>query len=388
MPYAAGYWVDLESVKLDEETNQSWIQALPLGDYEHPIHGTISVTPERVARFVENVKTKARGQDLDIDYDHKERSGEAAGWVKDAADRGTDGLWLLVEWTKDAAQKIKNKAYRYFSPEFVDEWEHPKTKTVFKDVLFGGGITNRPFLKDILPINMTEVFEYASPHKSNEGGSTVTPEQIKAAAKKLGLAEDATEDQVYEAIEGLEFDDSEQEEQQPAIAATEVPADIIKLAESSPGMKQFIEAFQGVQKQLGETTVALQLAENTNRITKLAELAKSKGYALPPAVQEEMVKALTETSGNKQLSDVVFKSFEATLEAQLKQLGEKGHLRPVPNEDDEKSAAIQLNEKVVKLRETNKDLDYAGAVASIAATDPELYDRYRSETYANQRREA
>ena len=32
-----------------------------------------------------------------------------------------------MEWTAKAWEAIKSKAYRYFSPEFDDEWSDPKT---------------------------------------------------------------------------------------------------------------------------------------------------------------------------------------------------------------------------------------------------------------------
>jgi hypothetical protein len=83
-----GYWVDLTAHQFDDESGAAWIQALPLGTYDHPLYGTIDVTPGRVARFASNVNNKVRGQDLDIDYDHKEHSGRAAGWVT-AADART-----------------------------------------------------------------------------------------------------------------------------------------------------------------------------------------------------------------------------------------------------------------------------------------------------------
>src|SRR5689334_15458589 len=116
MPQKMGYLVDLSTVQLsDGDSPSSWIQAMPLGKYQHPVYGEIDITPDRVQRFADNVKNKVRDTDLDIDYDHKATTGEAAGWVKDAEARA-DGLWVFVEWTKSAAQKIKERAYKYFSP--------------------------------------------------------------------------------------------------------------------------------------------------------------------------------------------------------------------------------------------------------------------------------
>ena len=117
-----GNLIDLRGLQFEDAGNgnfSKWIQAMPLGKYMHPMHGVIDITPERVARFADNVNKGVRGQALDIDYDHKQHNGKAAGWVQKAEAR-PDGLWILVEWVKDAWDDIKSGAYRYFSPEFVD----------------------------------------------------------------------------------------------------------------------------------------------------------------------------------------------------------------------------------------------------------------------------
>jgi len=164
-----GLWVDVSGIKFDESEG-TWIQALPLGTYEHPEYGTIEITPEKVAQFAQNVANKVRGQDLDIDYDHKQRDGVAAGWVT-AADARADGLYLNVKWTDKALKHLQDKEYRYFSPEFTDEWTHPATQAVHKNVLFGGALTNRPFLKGILPINLSELMMADGPTPPGGGGS-------------------------------------------------------------------------------------------------------------------------------------------------------------------------------------------------------------------------
>jgi phage I-like protein len=113
-----GYWVDMNSAQLGEA---SWIQALPVGKFEHPVYGQMDFTPDRIKKFAASVKSKVRGIELDIDYDHKAQDGKAAGWVKDA-DVRPDGLYLQVDWTSRAAEAIRAGEYRYFSPEFDDEW--------------------------------------------------------------------------------------------------------------------------------------------------------------------------------------------------------------------------------------------------------------------------
>src|SRR5258706_10837626 len=115
------YLIDISSIQLDEKdgTTSSWVHALPLGDYNHPVWGKISVTTEKAKRFADNIKNKIRGIDPSINYNHNNED-VASGWVKDGESRDT-GLWVLVEWTKTAVEKIKAKEYRYFSAEYKDE---------------------------------------------------------------------------------------------------------------------------------------------------------------------------------------------------------------------------------------------------------------------------
>jgi hypothetical protein len=101
-----GYWTDLSTIELSDN-GPTWIQAMPLGKYKHPFFGDIDITPERVKRFSDNVNSNVRGTELDIDYDHKMTSGEAAGWVK-AADARPTGLYLLVDWTAKARQATED----------------------------------------------------------------------------------------------------------------------------------------------------------------------------------------------------------------------------------------------------------------------------------------
>jgi phage I-like protein len=361
----AGYWVDFNTVRFDEDGLTTWIQAMPLGTYQHPVHGTIEITPERVQRFAQNVNTGVRGQDLDIDYDHKDRSGEAAGWVKKAEAR-SDGLWLAVEWTKDAAQKIKNKAYRYFSPEFVDEWKHPKDQQTFKDVLFGGGITNRPFLKDILPINMSEL--RVEPAKKQQGGTSMDRKKL---CELLGLPADADDAAVTAAITKLK------ETPPPPVVKTEPPAgdeQLKKLAEDNPVIKQLLETQAAQAKQLAQAEQALRLSETTTRVAKLSE---GKDWAFPAVVLNDLPAALVEMPTT--LSDKVVELLGKMAETGLVQLGEEGSTRRKGRENDG-DPVKNFNDKVLALTKDGK-MQYADAVESVALSDPEAYRMYAQATY-------
>jgi phage I-like protein len=183
------YIIDLAGLQLSE--GRTWLHAMPVGEYSHPVWGKIPFTPERLFRFADNVKNRVRGIDPDIDYDHKQdpaKGNKAAGWIKGAEARG-DGLWIDVEFTNEAIRAINEKEYKYLSPEFKDEWAHERTGQKYKDVLFGAALTNRPFLKDLLPITMAEIGPLEPVRLSEADRQAIVEEAVQAMRKEL--AEDS-----------------------------------------------------------------------------------------------------------------------------------------------------------------------------------------------------
>ena len=375
MGISAGYWVELSGVKFDEDNTSTWIQAMPLGSYEHPVHGTIDITSERVQQFATNVNNDVRTQKLDIDYDHKAKDGEAAGWVNKAEAR-PDGLWLLVDWTQKAANLIKQKAYRYFSPEFVDEWTHPKNGQAFKNVLFGGGITNRPFLKDIMPINMSDVFANAGNQPTNQEGKSMSPEQIKILAEKLGLAPDSTSDVVYAKLhETLDAEPEEKEKEKEK--EEEVDAQLKLLAETNPTVQKLVDIANAQGKQLAEVTRQLRVKDVESSVAKLSETFVKKGFAISPVALASLTKALTE-SPTKEFSEAIVSTFTSLTETSVVALGEKGAGR---GSKDGVSAVDRFLTEAKKLQEEHK-IDFAQASLRVAAHNPTLFEEYQEESYA------
>lgn len=132
------------------------VQVLRVTKFDHPEYGTIEITPDRLKKFKENFENRVRRQEIPIDYFH-ENEGLAAGWIKELFfdDTGNE-LWARVDWTKNALQKLNEKELKYFSPEFAFKWTDPETKVSYENVLFGGGLTNRPQVKDMAPIILKE----------------------------------------------------------------------------------------------------------------------------------------------------------------------------------------------------------------------------------------
>jgi len=369
------FLVDLSTLKFDElaENVSSWIMAMPIGKYNHPVYGKIDITSDRVQRFAANVNNGVRGIDLDIDYDHKEYGGEAAGWVRQAEPRN-DGLWILVEWTTKAYEAIKSKAYRYFSPEFDDTWTHPSSGEKFKDVLFGGGITNRPFLKGIQPLNLSEDYYKTGEIKLKENNS-MDPDQIKELAAKLGLDESATSEMLFgalmlklstpEVVEPVEPNDDGEE-------ATEQTSVTAQLSEH-PLIKKLTE-------QLEKQSTALKEREIGDTIKSLNESAIKGGHLIAPAHETAIRKLLSESS-NDEYSTVLIKLLSDIFGEVGPAAGEIAKTKKLA--EDAQTDTKKFNDTVTKLMNERK-IGYAEAAVIAAAEDESAFEAYRNDSYARE----
>lgn len=403
---AFSYLFDLSGIKFDEGTNSSWIQAFPVGTYQHPAYGEIKVTPERVKAFAASVNNKVRGTDLDIDYDHKTHTQVAAGWVKQAEARA-DGLYLHVDWTPAAAEKIKNKEYRYFSPEYTDSWTDNQG-AVHTDVLFGGALTNRPFLKNIQPVNLSEemaklLASTAPPVSPNNGdpsvagtrsdpqSSSVAPLSVDDALGKmadlLGLDHNADHNQILGAVsmltkdEASENDDTKEpgqgndKETQMSDKDKGGGAPAVTLSD-----QQLMEhpQFKALTEQLAVLEAANTLAEVRATLTELSE----GNHVLTPAVKELAEPFMLTLPREARLKFAeVLKLFVQN--KGVVELGERGYARSTISTEDQVSGVKAFSEAVAKVQETKK-LSYTEAVRQVATDDPDLYNTYRNSLLAGE----
>lgn len=151
---AEGYEIDIN------EEGLSKVQVLKAGEYNHPSYGVLNLTEETLNKFVTNFKNNVRGIDLSIDYTHDNDGGEkpAACWIKDLSVENTDkgvGLFASVEFTPKGKKLVEEKEYKYASADFAINYNTDKDECV-PYVLLGGTLTNRPFIKEMNPIKLSE----------------------------------------------------------------------------------------------------------------------------------------------------------------------------------------------------------------------------------------
>jgi len=382
-------FIETSSIEFAEDGSGTWIQAFPYVEYDHPIHGKIKFDEARAQRMAANVAAGVRGQDLDVDYDHKALRGDAAGWIKKAEAR-SDGLYIFVEWTKEALGKLKEKAYRYFSPEYTDKWKHPDGR-MFQDVLWGGALTNRPFLKGITPINLSEMVGSGSEEvpPGSEGGNKVNRQQLEELAKNLGVeftAETSDEDLFAATLEkastqeepDTENEETEEEEETPAeteaIAASE--AQLKKLAETNPAIQTMLDERDRQRKTLAKLENAHRLSEVKFALSEI----DTKDHALTPKAKDK-VKALAIQLSEKASGELI-ELVKDIVKDGIVELGERGGS---PKGDDTVIVGnpSDFDKAVIKLTEANPEMLLGDAIEQVARDNPELAEAHRQGSYAN-----
>ncbi len=149
-----------------------WIQVARTGRWKSKRYGRFSITRQDLEQMLGNFMTVTpiAPTQLPIDYDHlamdpkRPGDGVAAGWITRLELRGSDGeLWAEVEWTPDAAAKIRRCEYRYVSPSFIKDYVWKNGKNI-GTTLVAAAITNHPFLEGMAAITLaTGLDELAIP---------------------------------------------------------------------------------------------------------------------------------------------------------------------------------------------------------------------------------
>ena len=133
--------------------------------------------------------------------EHRAPKGEeapAAGWVKEIEGRN-GALWGRVEWTERAARQISAREYRYASPVFLYTADAARRIQRLTSI----GLTNQPNFA-LKALNQEDpAAAGGDPDTTLNPDQGDVPTMDKELLKRLGLPEDATAQQVTEAVDGL-----------------------------------------------------------------------------------------------------------------------------------------------------------------------------------------
>lgn len=169
-------------------TDITWVQLIRTGKFNHALFGKFDITEKVLREFKMNFDRKARGVDIAVDYFH-ESFAEAAGWIREIELRENDSqLWIKVEWTPKAEERILEKEIRYISADFDLDYVDSETGTEYGATLYGAGLTNRPHVKGMKAIFSDEIVGHSQ--TKNKEGITMTIDFNDILASVGELSED------------------------------------------------------------------------------------------------------------------------------------------------------------------------------------------------------
>ena len=141
------------------------VELLVEGEFFHPTYGEVIITEAILHKMKDNFDNNVTGIDTSLDYTHDNDQGEqpAACWIKrlDVVGCVKDGKEVKVlkateiEFTPKGKSLVQEKEYKYVSAEFEIDYMSESGKH-FPYVLRGGTLTNRPILKSLNPIKLSE----------------------------------------------------------------------------------------------------------------------------------------------------------------------------------------------------------------------------------------
>jgi len=319
-----------------------WIAYLPMpGTYKHPRYGDIKITKERNARFVDNFTNKVYQDRLPVDAEHETKLSGATGWITQMRVNTDGSADARVEWTDRGKALIAADRFKYFSPEWYDEWRRPETGELFKDIAIGGALCTRPFFKD----------PALRPLVASEGVFIDVPE--------LQGVDHMADEQKFAELE------RKAAEQATALIAREAEIAALKTA-----TEQAQQAAEAAIKQAAERVAALELARRTDRFTSL--IASEKWVGERDGIMT-VLNALADTAGEE---SAAFKAY-VTQQKATAEIAAKSKLFEEVGTDGGGSTGDATTQLQRMASERVKDgLSFPDALAQIADEHPELYAQH------------
>lgn len=223
-------------------------------------------------------RIEKHGVDLVVDYEHQTLEGvqaPAAGWVKELI-LGDDDIKARVNWTPRATEYLKNREYRYLSPVVTVRRSDGKAVRLHSIAL-----TNTPAIE-----GMTPLVNKSDP----EGGQTPMNELLKTLAGLLGLDENATEEQLVEAVTALRDAAPKKPSDEPggddAIVANKVVCEMLGLKAGAPTEEVTakiagLQAGPNIDPNLADEVKALKAQLADRDADEAVELALKAGKITP-----------------------------------------------------------------------------------------------------------
>lgn len=135
-----------------EKMRQLKIPIFRLGSWKHPVYGIIKGTQETFDKLVDNFRKNTLGRPPFVRLGHTKDNATTFGdtpaeaWVSELIQDGNVLYALAWPTSTEIVDAVRNKRYRFASPEYNPEYMDKETGNKMGPVLEAIGLTNEPFL--------------------------------------------------------------------------------------------------------------------------------------------------------------------------------------------------------------------------------------------------
>lgn len=384
-----------------DDSNEMWIQQYPFDTWSHPIFSDTKIDVETAKRLKDSFDRNVTGTKKFADYDHgfdKAKGGKAAGEIKELKviespdDTFTQpGLWARVAFTEEAKKEIDSGEWNYWSTSHYDTWTHPHTGEKHQFVYDGGGVTNKPYVKGMVPLNFSDLgvseaeavalLEKEPPPVDNEGGEMEGNELEAKLREALGVDDKVD---LVEHVKGIH------DELEPLRTALKEHSERKAFAETFPEEYARLQRLEAESNENGAKMFSESYA-NRRFTMKEGEDDKALGYGLSALALDKVREFAKQFSENTATRDGFKDVLDTIMGAGgIVDYGTHGSSRENENEDDtqkqfnEKDAAKGNPREVrkiffdkVKEIEKEDEVPFASALTLAAEKYPTLAKAYR-----------
>jgi len=158
---------------LKERKKMAEIVLFPIMELDTSKYGKVDFGEEFAAKVLAHFEQRVLKIDPAVDVGHD--GGKAQGWIKrlfkasfkNAAGKDIPAIKAEVEWTPEGKAAIKDRHFRYFSPE-IGSYKDEETGKTYYPVLFGGALTNTPVLKLMPEVSLSDCGKIVLSEKTND----------------------------------------------------------------------------------------------------------------------------------------------------------------------------------------------------------------------------
>ncbi|WP_035648698.1 phage protease [Bradyrhizobium sp. ORS 285] len=342
------------------------IQVIPCGEWEHPLYGSMKITPADITEMKKNFDDGIR-LDLPITagHDNGMSGGElpAVAWYGEVQDRGEDGLWTTVKWNDEGKALIQNRSFKYFSTEFYQTYSDPQSGRVYNNVLCGGALTNRPYFKEMQPVGAFS----ESGIMSNDFNDDMS--------KKFDDVVDPTPTPTPEPTPAPEPTPTPEPTPEPTptpeppVAASEVKISASELAQLQADAKAGREAMQRIEASERAALVEALMFSQSNAAGRFAVAQKDSVSKFVAKLSKEMRNEFAE----------LIKAIPANTTTMFKEIGGQGEDVEGTLQSIAESVKKLANEKIAASETLGKKITYRTAVEMVFNEKPDLKAAYEKE---------